>query len=190
MKRSSSNPLTAAEQNDLLEHLRERFEKFPKRHPHVKWDEVQKRLLAHETALWSLQEMERTGGEPDVVQLDVKSKAITFVDCSKESPKGRVSLCYDEAAREARKEHKPAGSAVGWATAMKVRLITESEYHALQAFGPCDLKTSSWIDTPAPLRALGGALFGDQRYGRVFIYHNGVQSYYAARGFRAVLEIP
>ncbi|WP_457969471.1 DUF4256 domain-containing protein [Pseudomonas sp. R4-84] len=177
------------EQQTLLQTLRARFEQNPDRHPNIPWADVQTRLDNNPSALETLQAMEATGGEPDVIGLDAKTGSITFCDCVKESPTGRRSLCYDHAALDARKENKPKGSALELAEAMGVSLLTEEQYRALQALGEFDAKTSSWLATPSEIRALGGALFGDFRYGRVFVYHNGVQSYYAARGFRGVLQV-
>jgi hypothetical protein len=181
--------LTSEESAALLTLLRTRFECHANRHPGLKWDNVEKELRRRPGALWSLHRMEATGGEPDVVVLDSKAGALVFMDCSAESPKERHSLCYDDEALAARKEHKPRGSAVGMATEMGVELLTEDEYHLLQSVGEFDRKTSSWLKTPEPVRKLGGAIFGDRRFGRVFIYHNGVQSYYTGRGFRAVLRL-
>ncbi|WP_434701182.1 DUF4256 domain-containing protein [Pseudomonas sp. D1-36] len=177
------------QQQTLLQTLRARFEQKPDRHPNIPWADVQTRLDNNPSALETLQAMEATGGEPDVIGLDAKTGSITFCDCVKESPTGRRSLCYDRAALDARKENKPKGSALELAEAMGVSLLTEVQYRALQALGEFDAKTSSWLATPSEIRALGGALFGDFRYGRVFVYHNGVQSYYAARGFRGVLQV-
>ncbi|MGS5089154.1 DUF4256 domain-containing protein [Hydrogenophaga sp. A37] len=174
---------------ELLDTLKRRFEKHMDRHKTIKWAQVLARLEGRPGALEVLREMEATGGEPDVVVLDGEAGALVFCDCSVETPAGRRSLCYDEAALAARKENKPQGSAVGVAAAMGVELLTEAQYRALQALGEFDLKTSSWVLTPPEVRALGGALFCDRRYGQVFTYHNGVQSYYAARGFRGALRI-
>ena len=174
---------------ELLDTLKRRFEKHLHRHKGVAWPQVLARLEGRPGALEVLREMEATGGEPDVVVLDGETKSLVFCDCSAETPAGRRSLCYDEAALAARKENKPQGSAVGVAAAMGVELLTEAQYRALQALGEFDLKTSSWVLTPPGVRALGGALFCDRRYGQVFTYHNGVQSYYAARGFRGSLRI-
>ena len=181
--------LKAGQRKELLETLEARFEKHRNRHPGVEWPAVEARLESHADKLWSLHEMARTGGEPDVVRHDHQSGAVTFWDCSAESPDGRRSLCYDDGALEARKEHRPGGSAVGTAAAMGIELLTEADYRALQDLGEFDLKTSSWIQTPAGVRELGGALFCDRRYGQVFVYHNGAQSYYAARGFRGSLSV-
>ena len=159
------------------------------RHPDLEWRDVLARLAAAPEKLESLAEMERTGGEPDVVWRDAESGEIVFADCSPETPKGRVSVCYDRAGMDSRKEHKPADNAIDMATAMGAELLTEEEYFALQKLGEFDMKTSSWLKTPKEIRKLGGALFGDCRYGRVFIYHNGAQSYFAARGFRCSLRV-
>ncbi|AUM68333.1 DUF4256 domain-containing protein [Pseudomonas fluorescens] len=172
---------------DILQTLKTRFEQNPQRHPDIPWAYVQARLESNPNALKSLQAMETTGGEPDVIGHDEGTGVITFCDCAKESPTGRRSLCYDRAALDARKENKPKGSAVEMAKEMGIALLTEDQYRALQKLGEFDAKTSSWLATPPELRALDGAIFGDYRYGRVFIYHNGVQSYYAARGFRGWL---
>ncbi|MBH1965114.1 MAG: DUF4256 domain-containing protein [Comamonadaceae bacterium] len=174
---------------DFIDSLRHRFEAHPHRHPKVKWDSVLTRLHAHKPKLKALSEMERTGGEPDVIGGPESGGSYRFFDCAAESPEGRRSLCYDAEALAARKENKPAGSALELAAAMGASLLTEAQYQELQQFGEFDLKTSSWLATPAELRKKGGALFGDRRYGRVFIYHNGVQSYYAARGLRVVVSI-
>lgn len=177
------------ERKDLLQTLKARFEKHMHRHPGMAWADVQARLESRLEALGSLHEMEATGGEPDVVGLDPSSGQFVFCDCSAESPSDRRSLCYDGEALDTRKENKPQGSAAQMAASMGVELMTEEQYRALQQLGAFDLKTSSWIATPPDVRALGGALFGDRRYGRVFVYHNGAQSYYAARGFRGVLRV-
>lgn len=177
------------EQESLIQTLKTRFEQNSNRHPDILWAGVQARLESNPNALKSLQAMEATGGEPDVIGLDPKTGTVTFCDCAKESPTGRRSLCYDRAALDARKENKPKGSAIDMAEAMGIALLTEDQYRALQELGEFDAKTSSWLATPPALRALDGAIFGDYRYGRVFIYHNGVQSYYAARGFRGVLSV-
>jgi hypothetical protein len=173
----------------LLGVLKARFEKHMNRHKGLEWVQVQARLEANADKLRSLDEMENTGGEPDVVGYDKKSGEYIFVDCSTESPKERRSLCYDHAALEARKEHKPKNSAVNMASAMGIELLTEEQYRDLQALGHFDTKTSSWIQTPSDIRKLGGAVFADFRYGTVFIYHNGADSYYAARGFRGLLRV-
>lgn len=173
------------EREELLQTLARRFENSMSRHEGISWDEVRARLERETTALTSLQQMEATGGEPDVIGRDGATGQVTFCDCSAESPSGRRSLCYDGAALASRKEHKPRGSAVEMAASMGIDLLTEDEYRALQRLGTFDTKTSSWIRTPPDVRGLGGALFCDRRYGRVFVYHNGAESYYAARGFRA-----
>jgi hypothetical protein len=173
----------------LLATLKARFEKHTERHPGLDWARVQDRLDAHPEKLWSLHEMERTGGEPDVVAFDDRTGAFIFMDCAKQSPKGRRSLCYDGEARESRKEYPPENSALEMAEAMGIEVLTEAQYRLLQKVGEFDTTTSSWIITPPDIRERGGALFGDWRYGHVFIYHNGVQSYYAARGFRGALKV-
>lgn len=177
--------MNAKQREALLATLEARFERHPSRHPGVSWDAVEARLHAAPPAAWrALDGMESTGGEPDVVGVDPTTGAVSFVDCAAESPAGRRSLCYDPAARDARKEAKPEHSAVGMADEFWIELLDEAGYRHLQTLGAFDLKTSSWIQTPAAIRALGGALFCDRRYDHVFTYHNGVQSYYAARGFR------
>jgi hypothetical protein len=181
--------LTPAIQNELLYILKARFEKNGNRHKGIDWADVQKRLEANAGKLWSLNEMEQTGGEPDVVGYDKKSGEYVFYDCSAESPKGRRSICYDHEALEARKEHKPKDSAVNMAADMGIEMLTEEQYRELQQMGDFDLKTSSWVKTPRKIRALGGAVFCDRRYDTVFLYHNGAESYYAARGFRGVLKV-
>lgn len=185
----SGRTLSAAQRRELLATLQERFEKYMGRHEGLEWADVEARLEAHPEKLRSLQEMERTGGEPDVVGRDGKTGEYVFYDCSAESPAGRRSVCYDREALESRKEHRPKDSAAEMATAMGIELLTEEEYRELQALGEFDLKTSSWLKTPEDVRRLGGALFGDRRYGRVFVYHNGASSYYAARGFRGSLRV-
>jgi hypothetical protein len=169
--------------------LKVRFEGNMHRHEGLRWDKVQARLEGKPEKLWSLGEMERSGGEPDVVGQDKKTGEYLFFDCSPDSPKGRRSLCYDRQALDARKEHKPRGSAVEMATAMGAALLTEADYRRLQELGEFDAKTSSWLETPPDIRSLGGAIFGDYRFGTVFIYHNGADSYYAARGFRCALRV-
>lgn len=181
--------LTEEQGKELLGLLKARFEKHPNRHPGIAWERVQEKLLAQPEKLWSLHEMEHTGGEPDVVGVEEQTGDYLFFDCVAESPKGRRSLCYDAEAREARKEHKPQDSAQNRAAAMGISLLTEAQYRALQQLGNFDTKTSSWIQTPAAIRQAGGALFCDRRYGHVFLYHNGAESYYAARGFRGVLAV-
>lgn len=183
------NELSSAEREELLRTLKARFEKNSNRHKGVEWARVQARLDANPAKLWSLSEMERTGGEPDVVGYDSRSGACIFFDCSDESPKGRRSTCYDREALDARKEHKPKISAMEMAAAMGIDILTEAQYRELQTLGSFDTKTSSWVETPAAIRRLGGALFCDRRYGHVFTYHNGAESYYAARGFRGSLKV-
>ena len=181
--------MTAREREALIQSLKARFEKHRDRHPGVQWAQVESRLLRNPDALKSLHEMERSGGEPDVVGGVESSGACTFVDCAAESPSGRRSVCYDREGLESRKEHRPASSAIDMAAAMGIELLTEAQYRELQKLGDFDTKTSSWVLTPPDIRALGGALFCDRRYGQVFTYHNGAQSYYAARGFRGSLRI-
>lgn len=181
--------MKAQEREKLLQVLKARFQKNMPRHAGIAWADVQTRVERTPDALGSLQVMEATGGEPDVIGQDGKSGRVTFCDCSRESPAGRRSTCYDAEARESRKEHKPGNSAVEMAAAMRIELLTEEGYRELQRLGDFDTKTSSWIRTPPDVRALGGALFCDRRYGRVFVYHNGAQSYYAARGFRGLLRV-
>lgn len=180
--------MNASSRDTLIETLRTRFEKNMQRHPGVVWNDVQARLERNPDALKSLHAMEASGGEPDVIG-GATSTHITFCDCSAESPSGRRSLCYDGKALDARKENKPKGSAVDMAAKMGIALLTEEEYRALQELGEFDMKTSTWILTPPDVRSLGGALFCDRRYGKVFVYHNGAQSYYAARGFRGRLRV-
>jgi hypothetical protein len=179
--------MKAPERNALLQTLKTRFDKHMARHKGMAWADVQARIEGNARALKTLQAMENTGGEPDVIGHGKATGEITFADCAAESPTGRRSLCYDRAALDARKENKPAGNAMDMAADMGVEMMDEEQYRALQTLGTFDAKTSSWIATPKDVRALGGALFCDWRYGRVFVYHNGVQSYYAARGFRGVL---
>jgi hypothetical protein len=181
--------LSAGQHDDLLKALKARFEKSKSRHKGLDWAKVEACLEANPDKLWSLQEMERTGGEPDVVGHDKKSGEFLFYDCSAESPSGRRSVCYDREGLESRKEHRPKSSAIDMAAAMGVELLTEDEYRQLQKLGEFDLKTSSWVATPPAIRKLGGALFCDRRYDQVFTYHNGAQSYYAARAFRASLRV-
>ena len=187
--KTHKNKLSTEQQETLLQILKARFEKNNNRHKGINWEEVQVRLEAHPARLWSLEEMESTGGEPDVVGYDKKTGEYIFYDCSAESPKGRRSICYDHEALASRKEHKPANSAVEMAADMGIELLTEEQYRELQQLGNFDLKTSSWIVTPAAIRKLGGALFCDRRYDTVFLYHNGAESYYAARGFRGALRV-
>ena len=181
--------LSPKQREELLRALKARFEKNMNRHKGLAWAQVEARLDANPDKLWSLHEMERTGGEPDVVGHDKKTGEYTFYDCSAETPKGRTSVCYDREGRESRKEHRPDNTAVDMATAMGIELLTEEQYWELQKFGDFDTKTSSWVKTPADIRKLGGALYGDRRYGRVFTGHNGAQSYYAARAFRGSLKV-
>jgi len=173
----------------MLRALKARFEKNMNRHKGLEWAQVQARLEANAEKLWSLNEMERTGGEPDVVGHDKKTGEYIFYDCSAESPNGRRSLCYDREALESRKEHKPKDNALGMAAAMGIELLTEEQYRELQKLGDFDTKTSSWVKTPAYIRKLGGALFCDRRFNTVFLYHNGAESYYAGRGFRGLLRV-
>jgi hypothetical protein len=181
--------LSPKQREELLRALEDRFEKNMSRHKGLEWAKVQAKLEANIEKLWSLNKMESTGGEPDVVGHDKKTGEYIFYDCSAESPKGRRSVCYDRKALESRKEHKPKNSAIDMAAAMGIELLTEEQYRELQKLGNCDTKTSSWIITPADIRKLGGALFADYRYGNVFVYHNGAESYYAARGFRGSVRI-
>ena len=181
--------LSPEHREELLSELKARFEKNMNRHKGLEWARVQAKLEANTEKLWSLNEMERTGGEPDVVGFDRKTGEYIFYDCSAESPKGRRSLCYDRQALESRKEHKPENNAIDMAAAMGIELLTEEEYRELQKLGNFDTKTSSWITTPSEIRKLGGAIFADYRYGNVFVYHNGAESYYAARAFRGSLRV-
>lgn len=181
--------MKAPERQTLLRALQTRFENNMRRHAGIAWTDVQARLEARPAALSTLQSMESSGGEPDVIGHDIASGQFTFCDCCAESPAGRRSLCYDAEALDARKENKPGGSAVQMAAAMGIELLTEQQYRGLQTLGDFDAKTSSWIATPPELRSLAGALFCDRRYGRVFVYHNGAQSYYAARGFRGWVQV-
>ena len=181
--------LTSEQQENLLLILRTRFEKNKNRHKAIEWANVETKLKTNSSKLWSLHQMEETGGEPDVVSYDKKTGEYSFYDCSAESPAGRRSVCYDHEALELRKEHKPKDSAMGLAADMGIELLSEEQYRELQKLGKVDTKTSSWIKTPAEIRKLGGAIFADWRYGTVFVYHNGAESYYAARGFRGVIKI-
>ena len=181
--------LTAKQSKELLEVLQTRFTQNMSRHKGVEWSDVKAKLEANGEKLWSLNEMERTGGEPDVVGHDKKAGEFVFFDCSAESPKGRRSVCYDREALDSRKEHKPKNNAIDMAAAMNAELLTEAQYRKLQTLGKFDTKTSSWIKTPADIRRLGGAVFCDRRYDTVFVYHNGAKSYYAARGFRCSLNV-
>ena len=185
--KSNKKELSPNQREELLTALKDRFEKNLKRHKALDWAKVQARLEAKAEKLWSLSEMERTGGEPDVVGQDKKTGEYIFFDCSAESPKGRTSLCYDREALDSRKEHKPKNNAVDSAASMGIELLTEEQYMALQKLGEFDTKSSSWVKTSADMRKLGGALFGDRRFGRVFFYHNGAESYYGGRGFRGAI---
>jgi hypothetical protein len=184
---SNKKELSANQREELLSALKERFEKNMNRHKGLEWAKVQAKLESNAEKVWSLNEMERTGGEPDVVGQHKKTGEYIFHDCSAQSPKGRTSLCYDREALDSRKEHKPKNSAMDMAAAMGIELLTEEQYLELQKLGEFDTKSSSWLKTPAEMRKLGGALFGDRRFGRVFFYHNGAESYYSARGFRGCL---
>ncbi|CDG74155.1 MULTISPECIES: DUF4256 domain-containing protein [Acinetobacter] len=186
---NTKKQLTSTQLDLLLELLKARFEKNTHRHKEVDWSNVRDKLIKSPDKLWALQEMENTGGEPDVIVFDQQKDQYLFVDCSPETPKGRRSLCYDREALESRKDHPPKNSAIDLANEMGVELLTEEQYRQLQQIEEFDLKTSSWLATPVEIRKLGGALFADRRYGRVFIYHNGAQSYYAVRGFRCCLRI-
>lgn len=186
---ATKKELSQEQREALLSVLKSRFEKNPERHKGMKWEQVQERLKANPGKLWSLDMMEETGGEPDVVGVDKKTGELLFYDCAAESPKGRRSVCYDHQALESRKENKPGHSAIGMAAEMGIDILTEENYRQLQQLGKFDLKTSSWVATPAEIRKLGGAVFCDRRYDTVFLYHNGAESYYAARGFRGVLRV-
>jgi hypothetical protein len=188
-KVETKRELSPEQRKELLSTLKTRFEKNGNRHKGLEWAEVQARLEAKAEKLWSLHEMERTGGEPDVVGHDKRTGEYIFYDCSAESPKGRRSVCYDGEAQESRKEHRPENNAMDMAAAMGIELLTEEEYRELQQLGEFDTKTSSWVKTPSDIRKLDGALFCDRRYGKVFLYHNGAQSYYAARAFRGSLRV-
>lgn len=189
-KAETKKELSPRQQEELLEILKVRFEKNLNRHPGLDWAEVQARLeAAHHEKLWSLSEMERTGGAPDVTGFDNKTGEYVFCDCSAESPEGRRNICYDRAALNSRKEFKPEDTAMDMAAAMGIELLTEEQYGDLQKLDDFDMKTSSWLKTPSEIRKLGGAIFADRRYNRVFVYHNGASSYYAARGFRGSLKI-
>ena len=185
----ANETLSKKQSDEILKALKTRFENNMGRHQGLAWAEVRAKLEANPGKLWSLSEMEKTGGEPDVVAHDKKTGEYTFFDCSPESPKGRRSFCYDREALDSRKEAKPKNSAMDLAAAMQVELLTEEQYRELQKLGEFDTKTSSWVKTPADMRKLGGALFGDRRFGRVFFYHNGAESYYAARAFRGSLRV-
>ena len=187
--KSNKKQLSPKQREELLGALKDRFEKNMSRHKSLDWAKVQARLEANAEKLWSLHEMERTGGEPDVVGQDKKSGEYIFYDCSPETPKGRTSVCYDREGLESRKEHRPKTTAMDMAAAMGIELLTEEQYFELQKLGEFDTKTSSWVKTPAEIRKLGGALYCDRRYGRVFVGHNGAQSYYGARAFRGSLRV-
>ncbi|MGN8646200.1 DUF4256 domain-containing protein [Gracilibacillus sp. HCP3S3_G5_1] len=189
MTKNDKKELSLEQRDELLEVLKTRFEKNMDRHESLEWAKIQAKLEANTEKLWSLNEMERTGGEPDVIGYDKKKDEYIFYDCSAESPKGRRSVCYDREALESRKKHKPENSAVDMAAAMGIELLTEEQYRALQQLGTFDLKTSTWVQTPSKIRELGGALFCDCRYDHVFVYHNGASSYYASRGFRGSLRV-
>ena len=189
MNNTAKKELSAEQQSELLSVLTARFDKNMKRHTGLEWSMIQAKLEAHTEKLWSLSEMERTGGEPDVVRYDTQTGEYMFYDCSAESPTGRRSLCYDRVAWESRRENKPANNAMDIATAMGIEILTEEQYRELQTLGEYDTKTSSWIVAPAEIRELGGAIFADRRYGRVFVYHNGAESYYAGRAFRGSLRV-
>ncbi|WP_144561569.1 DUF4256 domain-containing protein [Bacillus mycoides] len=189
MTKSTNKELSLEQREELFEVLKARFEKNMNRHENLEWAKVQAKLDANTEKLWSLNEMERTGGEPDVVEHDKEKDEYIFYDCSAESPKGRRSVCYDLEALESRKKHKPENNAIDMATDMGIELLTEEQYRALQKLGDFDMKTSSWVQTPSDIRERGGALFCDYRFGHVFVYHNGAESYYAARGFRGSLRV-
>ncbi|EMO88967.1 DUF4256 domain-containing protein [Leptospira noguchii] len=181
--------LVSKQREELLNTLEDRFAKNMDRHKGLEWTKIKTKLETNSEKLWSLNEMERTGGEPDVVAYDQKTDEYIFYDCSAESPKGRRSVCYDQEALKSRKEHKPKDNALDMATSMGIEILTEEQYRELQKFGKFDTKTSSWIKTPSDIRKLGGAIFADFRYGHVFVYHNGAESYYAVRGFRGSLRV-
>ena len=191
MTKNTKKELSPERSEELLKVLKARFEKNMNRHKELDWAKIQERLVSGKMGeqLWSLNEMERTGGEPDVVGVDKQTGEYIFYDCSPESPAGRRSVCYDREGQESRKEHKPENNAIDMATDMGIQLLTEEEYRDLQKLGHFDTKTSSWVVTPSEIRKLGGALFGDFRFGKVFVYHNGAPSYYAARGFRGSLRV-
>jgi hypothetical protein len=188
-KSSTRKELSSEQREELLTTLKARFEKNTNRHQGLEWAKVRARLETNAEKLWALSEMERTGGEPDVVGQDKQTGEYVFYDCSPESPKARTSLCYDREALDSRKEHKPKSSAMDVAAAMGAELLTEEQYHELQRLGNFDTKSSSWLKTPGDIRKLGGAIFGDRRFGRVFVYHNGAESYYSGRGFRCWLRV-
>lgn len=186
---NNEKQLLPEQSEEIITVLRERFEKNINRHPELEWSKVEAKLKTNPEKLWSLHEMERTGGEPDVIDYDTETDVYTFYDCAVESPKGRRSVCYDREALESRKKHKPENTAIDMATDMGVDLLTEEQYRYLQEFGSFDNKTSSWVQTPDPIRKRGGAIFCDRRYDTVFVYHNGADSYYSARGFRGLLKV-
>jgi len=187
--KSNTRKLSPQESEALLKILKARFEKNQNRHKGIEWDRVHAKLQANPDKLWSLNAMESTGGEPDVISYDKKTDQYIFCDCSPESPKGRRSICYDDEALASRKEHKPDNSAMGLAQEMGIEILNEEQYRELQKMGSFDTKTSSWLKTPDAIRKLGGAIFGDYRFGHVFVYHNGAESYYGARGFRGLLKV-
>lgn len=189
MSNDNKNELPPEQREEILALLKKRFEKHAGRHPGLEWSKVQARLEANPGKLWSLHQMEITGGEPDVTGYDEASGEYIFYDCAAETPMDRCNLCYDRAALDARKEHKPRGSAMEMAETMGIEILTEEQYGELQKLGKFDTKTSSWLKTPAPIRKLGGAIFGDRRYDHVFTYHNGADSYYSGRGFRGSLRV-
>ncbi|KSU87436.1 MULTISPECIES: DUF4256 domain-containing protein [Priestia] len=186
---NNEKQLSPEQSEEIITVLRERFEKNIDRHPELEWSKVEAKLKTNPEKLWSLHEMERTGGEPDVIDYDTETDVYTFYDCAVESPKGRRSVCYDREALESRKKHKPENTAIDMATDMGIDLLTEEQYRYLQEFGSFDNKASSWVQTPDPIRKRGGAIFCDRRYDTVFVYHNGADSYYSARGFRGLLKV-
>ena len=188
-RKQTRSALAAKQRDDLLETLRGRFEENMQRHSEMKWSDVEARLRAKPKRLWSLNEMEQTGGQPDVIDVDSQTGEFIFIDCSAESPAGRRSVCYDQEALESRKQHKPENSAVEMAASMGIELLNEEQYRQLQKLGEFDRKTSSWVQTPGEIRELGGALFCDRRYNKVFVYHNGAESYFGARGFRGMVRV-
>jgi hypothetical protein len=188
-KKATQRELLPEQSDELLSALKARFETNMHRHKGLEWTKVQMSLVANAEKLWSLDEMERTGGEPEVIGHDKKTGEYVFYDCSTESPKGRRSVCYDHEAWESRREHKPETNAIDMAAAMGIELLTEEQYRELLKHGSFDMKTSSWLNTPSDIRKLGGAIFADHRYGEVFVYHNGAESYYSARGFRGSLKV-
>jgi hypothetical protein len=185
----SNKSLSTKQQSEIFQILKERFDKNMQRHIGIHWEKIQSKLEANPEKLWSLNQMECTDGEPDVIGFDHETNEYIFVDCAEESPKARRSFCYDNEALASRKENKPKNSAVGLATEMGIEILTEQQYYDLQKLGKFDTKTSSWLKSPAEIRKLGGAIFGDFRFGRVFIYHNGAESYYGSRGFRGLLKV-